>query len=263
VASLPPSAVALWICGFVVYGALVFSLLKFLVAISSHVSLPSEFLHTWAYGISPCHKGKNRDEKKPVSEIAGTLCLNSWWQNAVLTFLVLQNFLPGGNHFFASAAAIPPAPQGYKARRKQIDSVIPTLIHGCSFEVLCTTFVLISRHEIAPFTHLSSDCFACSEKNLCLTASFPPPQGHKPRPKEADAYFMTSPGSGSNHATATAQTASPAAHSQQQQVLVRSSSSQQQPATTSQRCCHSTKHQEAPPQAGSTGSAGVPVPSSQ
>jgi hypothetical protein len=40
----------------------------------SHVSLPSEILHIWAYGIFPCHKGKNRDEKKPVSEIAGTRC---------------------------------------------------------------------------------------------------------------------------------------------------------------------------------------------
>jgi hypothetical protein len=62
------------ICGFVVCGALLFSLLKFPVAIASHVPLPSDFLQTWAYGISPCHKGKNRDEKKPVSEIAGALC---------------------------------------------------------------------------------------------------------------------------------------------------------------------------------------------
>ena len=100
--------------------SLLFSLLKFLVAISSHVSLPSEFLHIWAYGDSPCHKGKNRDEKKPVSEIAGALCFEFLVAKYCSDVPLLQNFSP------AATITLPPAfppPQGYNARRKQIDSV--------------------------------------------------------------------------------------------------------------------------------------------
>jgi hypothetical protein len=81
---------------------------------------------------------------------------------------------------------------------------------------------------------------------------FPPPQGHKPHPKEVLAYFMTIPSS--NHAiTLPARTASPAAQSAagaRACAAARSSSQQQPAASISQRCCHSTKHQEAPPQAG-------------
>jgi hypothetical protein len=66
------------------------------------------------------------------------------------------------------------------------------------------------------------------------------------------AYFMTSPGSIQQSLY---QPEQPAQQHSQQQVLVRAqqlaaaASSNYQPG----RCCHSTKHQEAPPQAGSAG----------
>jgi hypothetical protein len=97
---------------------------------------------------------------------------------------------------------------------------------------------------------------ACGTSILCLAASSSPhPRGTNPvRKKSMLPYLMTRPGS--NHAiTLPARTASPAARTASSRCSCVRSSSQQQPAaaTTSQRCCHSTKHQEAPLQAGSAG----------
>ena len=92
-----PSAVALWICGSVVRGALLVSLLKSGRNVFFSLSLPSEFLRICAYSIAP--RPKNRDEKKPVLEIAGILCVEFLEAKCSSHVLFLQNFWPAATTF--------------------------------------------------------------------------------------------------------------------------------------------------------------------
>ena len=149
------------------------------------------------------------------------------------------------------ALRLSPRPRGTKAPKTTL-CWFPALLLILLFEVLLFRFLMTQ----SPLTSLLSSFFSffCLRHNHSLPDGvFPPPQGHKSRPKEVDAcLFHDQPRQQSrNHSTSP--NSQPSSTASSRCSCVRSSSQQQPAATTSQRCCHSTKHQEAPPQAGSAG----------
>ena len=162
---------------------------------------------------------------------------------------VFPDFCACGTHGLPCGCS--PRPRGTKAPKTTL-CWFPALLLILLFEVLLFRF-LMTQSPLTSFLSSFFSFFACGTIILCLTASFPRPRGTNPvRKKSMLAYFMTSPGS--IHAiTLPARTASTVSTASSRCSCVRSSSQQQPAATTSQRCCHSTKHQEAPPQAGSAG----------
>ena len=151
-------------------------------------------------------------------------------------------------------------PQGYTSaeNKNRFGSLHCALLLILLFEVLLFGFLMTQSLLTSLLSSFFQIFLACGTSILCLAASSSPrSRGTNPvRKKSMLAYLMTRPGS--NHAiTLPARTASPAAQpaAGARACAAARSSSQQQPAaaTASQRCCHSTKHQEAPPQAGSAG----------
>jgi hypothetical protein len=147
-------------------------------------------------------------------------------------------------------------PQGYTSaeNKNRFGSLHCALLLILLFEVLLFGFLMTQS-----LTSLLSSFFqiflACGTSILCLAASSsPPPQGHKPRPKEVDACLFNDQARQQSRNHSASPYSQPSSTTSSRCSCVRSSS-QQQPAaaTASQRCCHSTKHQEAPPQAGSAG----------
>ena len=154
-----------------------------------------------------------------------------------------QIFLPVAT--ISCLAAFLSPPQGYNSGENKV-VLVPRIVQ---LRYFCFDFS--PRNRLLPPL---SAVFFCLRHNHSLPCGvFPPPQGHKPRPKEVDAcLFHDQPRQQSrNHSTSP--NSQPSSTASSRCSCVRSSSQQQPAATTSQRCCHSTKHQEAPPQAGSAG----------
>ena len=146
-------------------------------------------------------------------------------------------------------------PQGYTSaeNKNRFGSLHCALLLILLFEVLLFGFLMTQSPLTAPLLFLS-DFFGLRHKHpLPCGVFFPPLQGHKPRPKEVDACLFNDQARQQSRNHSTSPYSQPSSTTSSRCSCVRSSSQQQPAATTSQRCCHSTKHQEAPPQAGSAG----------
>jgi hypothetical protein len=111
---------------------------------------------------SPRPKGTNRGEKKLNLELAGTLCLISWSQNALLTASFSQKFAFGTT--FVPAAFLP-APKAQNAMRRNTTRRNTTRRNaGVQLRYFYFDFL---NHEIASLPPLSSVFFSCGKTIHC------------------------------------------------------------------------------------------------